>query len=83
MRLDNQRESRNVEDRRGETMRRGSIAIGTLVIALAASYFFGIDPALILDLEPSASARAGKPAGTAANHQGPHGKLCQQSAGQH
>jgi predicted metalloprotease len=58
MRLDNQRESRNVEDRRGETMRRGSIGIGTLVIALAASYFFGIDPALILDLESSASAPA-------------------------
>ncbi len=58
MRLDNQRESRNVEDRRGATMRRGSIGIGTLLIALAASYFFGIDPALILDLGSSAGVPA-------------------------
>jgi len=58
MRLDNQRESRNVEDRRGATMRRGSIGIGSLLIALAASYFFGIDPALILDRGSSAGVPA-------------------------
>ncbi|EXI77931.1 MAG: putative metalloprotease [Candidatus Accumulibacter appositus] len=58
MRLEDQRESRNVEDRRGGTMRRGNIGIGTLVIALAASYFFGIDPTLILNLESSAGAPA-------------------------
>ena len=53
MRLDNQSESRNVEDRRGGGIRRGSVGIGTLLIALAASYFFGIDPALILGLGSS------------------------------
>jgi uncharacterized protein len=59
MRLDDEAESQNVEDRRG--MRGGggggggfpmgggrTIGIGTLVVALAAAYFFGIDPMLIL-----------------------------------
>lgn len=56
MRLDDQEESNNVEDRRGEGggfgggIGRGGIGIGTLVAALAASYFFGIDPAVILGL---------------------------------
>lgn len=56
MRLDDQEESSNVEDRRGEGggfgggIGRGGIGIGTLVAALAASYFFGIDPAVILGL---------------------------------
>ncbi|MFK4441627.1 putative metalloprotease [Caballeronia udeis] len=57
MRLDDEAESRNVEDRRGAGGGGGggfrigggrSIGIGTLVIALAAAYFFGIDPMLIL-----------------------------------
>ncbi|MCB1965772.1 MAG: neutral zinc metallopeptidase, partial [Candidatus Accumulibacter sp.] len=55
MRLDNQSESRNVEDRRGGQFGRRSVGIGTLVIALAASYFFGIDPAVILGLASSTS----------------------------
>ncbi|WP_300454089.1 neutral zinc metallopeptidase [Accumulibacter sp.] len=52
MRLDGQGESQNVEDRRGGggAIGRGTVGIGTLVIALAASYFFGVDPALILGL---------------------------------
>ncbi len=55
MRLDDQQESNNVEDRRGSGgfgggVGRGGIGIGTLVAALAASYFFGIDPAVILGL---------------------------------
>ncbi|EXI90465.1 MAG: putative metalloprotease [Candidatus Accumulibacter regalis] len=64
MRLDNQRESQNVEDRRGGTMLRGSVGIGTLVIALAASYFLGIDPALIMDSGSGTStpSPAGRPA---------------------
>ena len=57
MRLDNQSESRNVEDRRGGQFGRRSVGIGTLVIALAASYFFGIDPAVILGLASSTSQR--------------------------
>ena len=61
MRLDDQDESSNVEDRRGESggggfgggglgMGRGGVGIGTVVAALAASYFFGIDPMTILGL---------------------------------
>jgi len=52
MRLDDEAESQNVEDRRGGgggfPLGGKSIGIGTVVIALAASYFFGIDPMLIL-----------------------------------
>lgn len=53
MRLGNGRESKNIEDRRGESgggMRiggRGGIGIGTIVIALAA-WYFGIDPNIVL-----------------------------------
>jgi len=53
MRLDNQRESENVEDRRGAGGRRvvgGGIGIGGIIIALAASYFLGIDPSVLLGL---------------------------------
>lgn len=49
MRLDDEAESQHVEDRRGGGFGgRTTIGIGTVVIALAASYFFGIDPMLIL-----------------------------------
>jgi len=53
MRLDDERESENVEDRRGQ---RGlptggrSMGIGAIVIALAASYFLGVDPRVVLGL---------------------------------
>lgn len=53
MRLDDQDESSNVEDRRGSVgggIGRGGIGLGTIVIAIAASYFFGIDPSVILGL---------------------------------
>jgi predicted metalloprotease len=57
MRLDDQNESDNVEDRRGGGggIGRGGIGIGTVVIALVAGYFFGIDPALILGLASNPS----------------------------
>ena len=72
MRLDDQEESDNVEDRRGDGgndggnvgggfgggIGRGSLSIGTIVIALAASYFFGIDPSLILGLASNAQSPA-------------------------
>jgi len=68
MRLDDGRESDNVEDRRGESaggggLRGGSIGIGTVVIALVA-WYFGIDPSLILNQggESSAPAVAQAPA---------------------
>ncbi len=48
----NGRESRNVEDRRGQGGRRlgggGKIGIGTIVLALIAMYF-GIDPSVVLN----------------------------------
>ncbi|KFB68971.1 MAG: neutral zinc metallopeptidase [Candidatus Accumulibacter phosphatis] len=52
MRLDDQSESQNVEDRRGGGggVGAGSVGIGTLLVAIAAGYFFGIDPTVILGL---------------------------------
>lgn len=52
MRLDDESESQNVEDRRGGggfRVGRGTIGIGTIVVAIAASYFLGIDPMLIIN----------------------------------
>lgn len=50
MRLDDEAESQNVEDRRGGGfgVGPGTVGIGTLIVALAASYFFGIDPTVIM-----------------------------------
>ncbi|HTY03532.1 MAG TPA: neutral zinc metallopeptidase [Rhodocyclaceae bacterium] len=50
MRLDDEQESSNIEDRRGMgmPMRAGGVGIGTIVLALAASYFFGIDPSTVI-----------------------------------
>jgi len=61
MRLGDQNESNNVEDRRGAGrfgggLGRGGLGIGTIVLALAASYFFGIDPSVILGLAPDGEA---------------------------
>ena len=55
MRLDDERESDNVEDRRGEGGRGGfgvgkGVGIGTVILALAASYFLGIDPSVMLGI---------------------------------
>ncbi len=55
MRLEDERESENVEDRRGEGggggfgVGRGA-GLGAIILALAASYFFGVDPTTILSL---------------------------------
>jgi len=56
MRLDDQEQSSNVEDRRGSggvgrggmRLGGGKIGIGTIVVALAAWYFLGINPMTIL-----------------------------------
>jgi len=51
------RESDNVEDRRGQSGRgmpggirigRGGLGVGTIVLALVASYFLGIDPRVVM-----------------------------------
>lgn len=56
MRLDDQRESDNIEDRRGEggggglSFGGGHIGLGGIVIALVASYFLGINPMTVLNM---------------------------------
>ena len=56
MRLDNEPESQNVEDRRGSRVARGAVGggVGTLVLVLIAM-FFGIDPSAILQGDPQSS----------------------------
>lgn len=50
MRLDNARESRNIEDRRRSGRRvGGGIGIGTIILALVAMYF-GVDPSIVLNI---------------------------------
>lgn len=53
MRLDDSRESSNVEDRRssggGRGIGKGTVGIGTIVLALVAMYF-GVDPSVILNM---------------------------------
>jgi uncharacterized protein len=58
MRIDDERESSNVEDRRGGgggggMGRAGGLGIGTVLIALVASYFLGIDPRALLGVAES------------------------------
>ena len=49
MKLDDERESSNVEDRRGSGVGgKAGLGIGTVIIALIASYFLGIDPRTLL-----------------------------------
>ncbi|HJW03852.1 MAG TPA: neutral zinc metallopeptidase [Azospira sp.] len=56
MRLDDERDSDNVEDRRGEgsgggfSIGGGGLGIGSIVIALVASYFLGVNPLTVLGL---------------------------------
>jgi predicted metalloprotease len=61
MKWEGNRESDNVEDRRGEASSGGtglggrSIGIGSIVIALVVSYFLGISPMTVLSLLSGAS----------------------------
>lgn len=71
MRMDHQEESGNIEDRRGMRMpggRAGGVGLGTIVLALVASYFFGIDPGTVIGVatqmqgvQAPQSVPAGKP----------------------
>ncbi|MDO9193599.1 MAG: neutral zinc metallopeptidase [Undibacterium sp.] len=64
MKWEGNRESDNVEDRRGETSNTGGrggfgggrIGIGSVVIALVVSYLFGINPMTVLSLMSGGSA---------------------------
>lgn len=61
MRLDDENESSNVEDRRGDGgggISRGGLGIGTLLLALAASYFLGVDPSVVLGLVSNTTSHA-------------------------
>ncbi|AKQ54528.1 KPN_02809 family neutral zinc metallopeptidase [Bordetella hinzii] len=51
MRMDDSRESDNIEDRRSQGPRvgKGSIGLGTIVLALVAMYF-GVDPSVVLQM---------------------------------
>ena len=64
MRLDDKRESSNVEDRRGGGFGIGgrSIGIGGVVLALVVSYFTGISPSALLDMLPGSENPAGQAA---------------------
>ena len=61
MRLDNERESENVEDRRGGggglPIGGRSIGIGTIALALVAMYF-GVDPSVVLNIGQGVSQNA-------------------------
>lgn len=54
MRLDDERQSSNVEDMRGSgggfSLGGGSLGIGAVLLALVGSWVFGIDPSVILSL---------------------------------
>ncbi len=55
MRMDDQRESDNLEDRRGAggsglRLGGGRLSLGTIVIALIASYFLGVNPLTVLNM---------------------------------
>lgn len=64
MRLDDERESDNVEDRRGDSsdgggfsLGAGHLGIGGIVLALVVSYFTGINPSTLLSLVSGGSAQ--------------------------
>jgi uncharacterized protein len=55
MRMDDQRESDNLEDRRGSgggglSFGGGRMGLGTIAIALVASYFLGVNPLTVLNM---------------------------------
>ncbi len=73
MRLNNSRESQNIEDRRGQRSPlrgRGKIGLGGIVLALVAIYF-GVDPNVVLQgmLEPEGTqySQPAQPGGTEAS----------------
>jgi len=62
MRLDDQRESENLEDRRGRSpVGARSLGLGGLAVALVASYFLGVSPSTVLGLLDQFSGQAPAP----------------------
>lgn len=64
MRMDDQRESDNVEDRRGGgggSGFRGGVGIGGMVLVLAVSYFLGISPDTVLNILDQSPATSSAP----------------------
>lgn len=60
MRLEDENESSNVEDRRGGGGRRvGGVGIGTVALALVVSYFTGIDPRTLLGVAENFQGQGG------------------------
>lgn len=59
MRLDDERESSNVEDRRGGLGGGAKLGIGGILLALVISYFTGIDPSTLLQVGEQVSSRVG------------------------
>ncbi len=77
MKWEGNRESDNVEDRRGDDnggggggfgFGGGSIGIGSIIAALAASYFFGINPLTVLNLLSGGSGHVTTAPHTQAQH---------------
>ncbi|HKT71729.1 MAG TPA: neutral zinc metallopeptidase [Steroidobacteraceae bacterium] len=64
MRWDDLRRSSNVEDYRGRSGPGLKLGIGGTLVALAAAYFFGIDPRVILGLANSLPSQQSSPAGS-------------------
>lgn len=65
MRMDDSRESQNIEDRRAAGPRlggKGRIGLGTIVLALVAMYF-GIDPSVVLQMAEGPATYEQAPAG--------------------
>lgn len=80
MRLDDQRESNNVEDVRGRSggstggrgglrLGGGKLGLGTIAIAFAASYFLGINPMTVLNMLGGGGLDAGSTTQTAPSEQ--------------
>lgn len=68
MRWEGGRRSSNVEDRRGMPVSRGGIVgggIGTVVLVLLVSWFFGVDPTPLLQGMPAGGTAASVPQGQA------------------
>ncbi|ODS98542.1 MAG: metalloprotease [Lautropia sp. SCN 69-89] len=67
MRWQGERESSNVEDRRGMGSRRAGLGLGTIAIALVASWLLGVDPRMIMGVLEGVDTMTG----TSTQQQGP------------